>query len=200
MRLKLKPLEQRLVAVTLALASVVLGYLLLVHWWFTAPLSVMNEEARTLDETYQHYQVLLAQRAPLEKQLANVQAQGLAAQTLLSGNDSGAAGAQLMGLLASYVQETAINGHSCSISNRMPVNGNSDNGFSAVKINVNLDCESEPLARLLYRLETGHPTLIVESMSLRKLDNSTTNGRHHINVQMLITGYLRTAASTEVQQ
>lgn len=200
MRLKLKPLEQRLVAVMLAVACLVLGYLLLVHWWFTAPLSAMNQEARILGETYQHYHVLLAQRGPLEKQLASVQAQGLTAQALLSGNDSGAAGAQLMGLLASYVQETAIDGHSCFISNRMPVNGNSDSGFSAVKISVNLDCESEPLARLLYRLETGHPTLIVESMSLRKLDNSATNVRHHLSVQMLITGYLRSAASIEAQK
>lgn len=200
MRLNVKPFEQRLVAVVLAVASLLLGYLLLVHWWFTAPLLAINQEVKELRETYQHYQVLLAQRAPLERQLAIIQTQDLAAETLLSGADSGAAGAQLMGLLATYVQESAANGNGCSISNRTPVNGSTENGFSAVKINVNLDCEAEPLTRLLHRVENSHPVLIIESMTLRKLDISTVDSRHQLNVELLITGYLQSSLSSEVQR
>jgi general secretion pathway protein M len=200
MYLNFKPLEQRLAALIFALAGLLLGYLLFVHWWFTAPLSDINQEAQVLSESYQHYQALLAQRAPLEKQLAIVQDQDLAEHTLLSGADSGAAGAQLMGLLATYVQDSAANGHGCSISNRMPVNGSTENGFYAVKININLDCEAEPLARLLYRIENSHPVLIIESMSLRKRVTSIDNSRHQLSVQLLVTGYLRSSLSSEVQR
>jgi general secretion pathway protein M len=197
---KLRPLNQRLIAIGLAALCLVLGYLLLVHWWFTAPLASMNRERDSLREAHQHYQMLLNQRAPLERQLASAQAQDLAAETLLTGPDTGAAGAQLLGLLASKVQEGSVNDSGCSISNRMPVEGDADNSFIAVKLSVDLECDTEGLARLIYGIENGHPTLLVESINLRNLNDSATNGRRRLSAQLLIAGYLRSSLGYEADQ
>jgi general secretion pathway protein M len=200
MRRQFRPLEQRLTAISLAGLCLALGYLLLVHWWFTAPLTAMSREGDSLREMYQHYQILLRQRAPLEKQLASTQAQDLAAETLLTGPDTGAAGAQLLGLLASHVQEASVDDYGCFVSNRMPVDGTAENGFLAVKLSVNLDCDTEALARLIYGVENSHPVLLIESLSLRNLIDSASNGRRRLSAQLLIAGYLRSSASSEADQ
>ena len=188
----LNAFEQRIAALGLTTVVLVILYLLLVHWWFTAPLSIMGDEEDSLREAHRHYSNLIAQRQGLEQRLAQVNGDLKTADTLLTGPDTGAGSAQLMGLLASYVQGAATNGGGCSISNRMPINSRIEEFYIPVKISMNLECGAEPLGKLLYRIENARPYLFIESLTIRKPEISNSDQKESgLVVQLLVTGYLR---------
>lgn len=197
MRGPLKPLEQRVAALTLAVMFVALVYLVCVHWWFTAPLLEMNAEFKFLEDAHQHYQGLLAQRKPLEQQLANSVSLADTEKNLLAGTDSGAGVAQLMGLLANYVQGTSTVGSGCRLANRMPIASAAEGAYLPVRVSLNLECGIEPLAKLLHQIENSHPYLFVESISAR---NGGPQGAGKVSnrllIQMQVSGYLRNTAQS----
>jgi general secretion pathway protein M len=185
----LKRLEQRALALGLALLSLALVYLLGVHFWFSVPLLDTTQAMQPLRQAHEHYQTLLARRDGLQAQLAHAEDTPALDDLLLKGTDSGAAVAELMQLLASDVQAISTPGASCTVTNRMPATPNSAGVYVQVQIGVSLSCTIEPLAKLIYTLENHHPYLFIDTLSIHR--NLAAESDSHLAVQMLITGYLR---------
>ena len=64
--------NSRFLAIVLALIVVLLGYLVLVHWWFVAPHLDIASQMQDLREQQQRFAGTLAQKPLIEKRLAEV--------------------------------------------------------------------------------------------------------------------------------
>lgn len=210
--MRLGRLEQRLLAVVLAVLALALVYLALVHWWFIAPQQAISQQMQSLREQQSRYVALIAQRQVLRRRLA-VLAQGQAdSSAFLPGSDPSAAAAGLMQRVVQVAQQA---GNDCTVTQKMPVSGDDsqDEGgdkrahaYRAVTVNISLRCGMRPLTTLLYRLEYGMPDLFVGNFSAYRLPTPRSDGSlQPLEVQFALTGYIRAgqahaAAATGSQQ
>ncbi|WP_343162757.1 type II secretion system protein GspM [Oleiagrimonas sp. C23AA] len=189
--------EQRLAAIGLALLTLALAYLALVHWWFVAPQQAISAQMRSLREDQHHYRALIAQKPMLQRRLAAL-AQGQArSSAFLPENDPSAASA---GLMQHVVQAVKQVGGACEVTQKMPINSGDDDGgkqpaYVAVTVNISLRCGMHPLSQLLYRLEYGTPDLFVTNFSAYRNPTPRADGSlQPLEVQFALTGYVRPAA------
>ncbi|MCW8807590.1 MAG: general secretion pathway protein GspM, partial [Rhodanobacter sp.] len=59
---QLTPRQSRLAAVALLLLSVVLGYFVLLHWWFVAPLEQLHADMAYLRGSQSRYAAAIAEK------------------------------------------------------------------------------------------------------------------------------------------
>jgi len=200
MRLRLTAREQRGAALALAAGTLVVAYFLCIHWWFTAPLQSIADEMDTLRANQQRYQALQAQRPVIEAQLAAAKNAPQGNDRLLSDSDTGAATAQLMQLVSSKLQSVVTPGSTCNMTNRMPIAAGESGPYKQVKVSINLDCNIQPLAALLYQLENERVSLFVDTLSLRRSPQQTPEQSHRLTAQVLVSAYARNGAPKETAQ
>jgi general secretion pathway protein M len=193
--MQLRPVESRILAVLLALLVGVLGYFLLVHWWFVAPQMEMSGQVDQLRADQQRYAAVIAERHDLEQRLARMQQGQASNSALLPESDPSTASANLM----QHVVDVA-NAHTslgpCSVTQKMPVQSRGDEGpYRKVTVNINLSCGMHALAAVLYDLEQGTPYLFVNNFSAYRSPVRGADGSlPPLQVQFSLSGYLRQAA------
>ena len=62
MRLAPEARNRRFLAIVLTLIAMLLGYLVLVHWWFVAPHADISDQMQDLREQQQRFAGILAQK------------------------------------------------------------------------------------------------------------------------------------------
>lgn len=193
---KLTAAESRTAALLLTLAVLALAYLLLVHWWFVAPLSRIDDEMQSLRDRQQRYAAVVAQRDVLNHRLASLSRGQADANAFLPGTDGNAATASLM----QHVVET-VNAHAalgpCNVTQKMPVPAPDDAQapYRQVSANINMRCSMQALAAVLHDLAYGKPYVFVDNFSAYRNPMPDRNGTTSpLNVQMMVSGYMRSAA------
>jgi len=68
--LALKPRDQRLLAVALLLLVAALAYVLMLHWWFVAPMRQISADMRDLRDTQSRYAAAIAQKGALQQRIS----------------------------------------------------------------------------------------------------------------------------------
>jgi general secretion pathway protein M len=193
--MQLRPAESRIAALLLTLLVVVLGYFLLVHWWFVAPQLEMAGQVGQLRADEQRYAAVIAQKKGLQQRLARLQQGQASNSALLPESDPSTASANLM----QHVVDVA-NAHTslgpCSVTQKMPVQPQGKKGpYRKVTVNINLSCGMHALAAVLYDLEQGTPYLFVDNFSAYRSPVRGADGSlPPLQVQFSLSGYLRQAA------
>lgn len=199
MKLKpLKPAESRIAAILLLLVALALAYLVLLHWWFVAPLQNIDGAMSDLRLTQARYAATIAEQPQLEKRLASL-GQGQAdSHAFLPERDPSAAAAGLMQRVVDDAAAHAQDG-SCEVTQKMPVpdspNGH-DGPYRRVSVSISLRCGMRPLVDLLYTLEHGTPYLFVSDFSLYRnpvVAKNKASGAM-LEVQFTLYGYVHGAA------
>ncbi len=189
----MSPLQSRAAAIVLALLALVLGYFLLLHWWFVAPLLDVDAQMRDLQQLHARYAAAIAERPLLEKRVAQLQQGGATAGAFLPETDPSAAAADLIQRATDIVNAHAAEGSGCSMPQKMPVEqDNTGEPFRRVSVSITLECGSQPLASVLYDFERGLPYLFVDSVRLARAP-AVTSGR--LEAQLTLSGYLRPGAA-----
>lgn len=193
--MQLRPVESRILALFLTGLVGVLGYFLLVHWWFVAPQMDMAGQVDQLRADQQRYAAVIAERHDLQQRLARLQQGQASNSALLPESDPSTASANLM----QHVVDVA-NAHTglgpCSVTQKMPVQARGQKGpYRKVTVNINLSCGMHALAAVLYDLEQGTPYLFVDNFSAyRSPVHSADGSLPPLQVQFSLSGYLRQAA------
>lgn len=190
MRLRPTPASQRALALALAALSLVGGYFLTLHVWFSQPLLAIADEMALLRHNQQRYVALSSQRPSLEHSLAQVRRSSVGNENLLADSDMGAATAQLMQLIAADLQVFATVGDGCTLTNRTPVPITQQGPYRQVSVRINLECAIEPLAGLLHRLENGKVSLFIESFRIERSRGQLASS-NRLAAQLLISAYLQ---------
>src|SRR6185437_4556426 len=164
--LKLSPRDSRIAAIGLLLLALLLGYFLLLHWWFVAPL----------------------------RDIAAQGAGQAASSAFLPEDDPNTAAADLMQRVVDAVG-AHTEGGSCTVTQKMPVPNpqvTSGEPYRKAAVSINLSCDIEPLVSVLQALEQGTPYLFVDNLNVYRNPVAARQGNGpSLEVQFTLSGYVR---------
>jgi general secretion pathway protein M len=159
------PRRGRLLAVLLLAIALLAGYLLFVHWWFTAPLMDARGQLIELRDQEQRLRTTAQQRPLIEQRLAEVRAFEAENPGFLPEANFDLAASALIQRLNALVEEQGA-GADCTVVSRSPMRQREAEPFLRVTVQVQLRCEVEYFAAVLHGLESGSPQLFVSDLSV----------------------------------
>jgi general secretion pathway protein M len=191
-------LPERPVRLALFAAVLVLGYFLLLHWWFTAPMLAMGEQIEQLQQEELALRMEIAQRPQLEAELQRVSELGQGDAGFLPEANRQLATAALVQRLESVVNDAAGGSGQCSITARTPTDNQGRDPFVRATVQVRLRCGMRELAAVLHQLEGGNPQLFVDNLDLlSRRSYLGANEGGGMDVSFDLYGYLAQAAEGE---
>lgn len=191
-------LPERPVRLALFAAVLVLGYFLLLHWWFTAPMLAMGEQIEQLQKEELALRMEIAQRPQLEAELQRVSELGQGDTGFLPEANRQLATAALVQRLESVVNDAAGGSGQCSITARTPTDNQGRDPFVRATVQVRLRCGMRELAAVLHQLEGGNPQLFVDNLDLlSRRSYLGANEGGGMDVSFDLYGYLAQAAEGE---
>lgn len=199
MRLANDPRNGRFLAVVLLLIAVLLGYLLLVHWWFVAPDLAIAAQTQDLREQQQRFAGIVAQRPLIEKRLAQVRAFEQGNQAFLSDADANSAFSDLTQRLKQAISARVKDENKCAIVSNSNFKGGEEELYERVTIQVRMRCALEPFAGILYELENSNPYLFVDQLLIYRQQfgyvppGAKTHPPTALDIRFNLSGYLRKA-------
>ncbi|OOG40232.1 type II secretion system protein GspM [Rhodanobacter sp. C05] len=190
----LNPRDSRIAAILLLLLTLLLGYFVLLHWWFVAPLRQIDNEMVDLRDTHSRYAAAIAEKPALQQRLATLGAGQAASSAFLADDDPNTASADLMQRVVDVVGSNASGG-SCQVSQKMPLSNppaTPGEPYRKAAVSINLSCDVESLANVLHALEQGMPYVFIDDLSIyRNPVAAQQNRAAPLEVQFTLSGYLR---------
>lgn len=193
--------RDRWLALGLLLAALLLGYLVLVHPWWTVPLLDVEDRIQTLQERELRQRMQLQQAPQVAQRLAAVRALQARQPGFLPESSAELATAGLVQRLETVVAQASPGNRSCAISNRSPLSEPRRERYARVIVQVRLRCGNPELATVLYALESGAPRLFVGNLNILSSrgyflpGNTQPSGDGGLDVTFDLYGYLPPAAN-----
>lgn len=191
---RLAAIPERWRALGGAMLALLIAYLVLVHWWFTAPMLAMGEQIHTLGEEELALRQEAGQRAQITKQLAQVREFEAANPGFLPEGNRELASAGLVQRLEQVVGSTSADNKTCQITARTPAEMPSKEPFARVAVQVRLRCGTDELAAVLHSLESGSPQLFIDNLDLLSRRSYLMNNIESagiLDVSFDLYGYLK---------
>ena len=189
------PKQSRALAVGLLVALLVLGYFLLVHWWFTAPHLDIAAEMADLRDQELHFRGIIAERPRIQKSLAEVREFEAANPAFLPEADFDAAASGLIQRLSAAVSAHATDPQRCTLIQKSYTRSNEKEPFDRVTIKARLRCDFEQFGPILHELETSNPVLFVDSVQIWRQTSYRTPGSNQVenflDINFDLYGYIR---------
>jgi len=176
--------------------ALLLAYLLLVHWWFTAPMLAMGSEIEAMGAQEQTLRSEAAQRPQLQLKLAQVRQFELSNPGFLPEASRELASAGLVQRLQQVVASASPNPNGCQITAQTPTDMPTQEPFARVMVQVRLRCGMAELAAVLHALESGSPQLFIDNIDLLSRRSYLANGIEGaggLDVSFDLYGYLKSA-------
>ena len=190
-----RPQTERWRAIGVALAVLLVAYLVLLHWWFTAPMLSLGAEISDMREQEQSLRNESAQRPKLEQRLAQVRAFESGNPGFLPEANRELASAGLVQRLQQVVASASPNPNACQITAQTPTDMPSKEPYPRVMVQVRLRCGMAELGAVLHALESGSPQLFIDNLDLLSRRSYLTSGNDAqigMDVSFDLYGYLRT--------
>lgn len=198
-KLSLNPRDSRLAAIGLLLVALVIGYFVLLHWWFVAPLKQISSDMVDLRDTQGRFAAAIAEKPALQQRIATLGAGQASSNAFLAEDDPNTAAADLMQRVVDVVG-TSTQGGSCVVSQKVPIpNPPATPGepYRKAAVSINLSCDIESLAQVLQALEQGTPYVFIDDLSIyRNPVAAQQNNAAPLEVQFTLSGYVRPAHDT----
>lgn len=193
------PRVSRAAAVALLIGLLLLGYVVGVHWWFTAPF--LEARSALIEARDQELQLRsTAQlRGELQAKLEEVRRFEAGNPEFLPEANFDLAASAIIQRLQALVDEQGA-GQSCTLVSRSPFRSNIDEPFQRVTIKVRIRCTLEHLAPVIHGLEFGSPRLFIHEFSVINragMLNRRTPTQGLIDANFDVYGYLRKPAAPE---
>jgi general secretion pathway protein M len=193
-KLSLSPRDSRVAAIGLLLFAVVIGYFVLLHWWFVAPLRQIRSDMVDLRDTQSRFAAAIAEKPALQERIAALGAGQAASSAFLAEDDPNTAAADLMQRVVDVVGSHTQSG-SCTASQKVPIpNPPATPGepYRKAAVSINLSCDIESLAQVLQALEQGTPYVFIDDLSIYRNPVATQqNQAAPLEVQFTLSGYVR---------
>ena len=181
----------------IAFALLLLAYLVLLHWWFTAPMLRLGGEIEDMRAQEQELQLEVAQRPKLQQKLAQVRAFEAGNPGFLPEANKELASAGLVQRLQQVVASSSPNPNACQITAQTPTDMPSQEPFPRVMVQVRLRCGTGELGAVLHALESGSPQLFIDNLDLLARRSYLTSGAEaggQMDVMFDLYGYLKSPA------
>lgn len=194
--------RERWLALAILLVVLLLGYLLLVHPWWTVPMREADSRIAQLQQRDARLRAELAQAPLVQRRLQEAQQRLATRPGFLPEATAELAVAGLVQRLETVVAQASPGNRSCQISNRSPLPSSSaSEPYARVAVQVRLRCGTPELAAVLHALESGAPRLFVENLNVLAqrfffAGGDSDNRDGGLDVSFDLVGYLRPADVT----
>jgi general secretion pathway protein M len=192
----MRPIPDRWRVLGVLVALLAVAYLLLVHWWFTAPMLDLGGQIRDLSTQELSLRAEAAQRPALKRQMAQLQVFEAAHPGFLPEASQELASAGLVQRLEQVVATASPNPNACQITARTPAQADASESYVRVIVQVRLRCGMAELAAVLHDLESNNPQLFIDNLDLlsrRSYLLATPDDSASMDVSFDLYGYLRSA-------
>jgi general secretion pathway protein M len=197
------PDRDRWLALGLLAAALLLGYLALVHPWWTVPMRAADARIDALQSRHARAAAQLAQANDIERRLQAARALDARAPAFLPEATVELATAALAQRLETEVARASPGNRGCAIANRSPAEQVAgDARHPKAGMHVRLRCGNAELGALLQGLEGVHPVLFVDNLSVVaqgffEYPGQAAAQAGGLDVEFDLYGYLRPAAGAE---
>lgn len=187
------PLRDRLLALGLLLGVLAAVHVLVLHPLWVAPMLALEEELVQVRERQGRVEAELAQAPVIAERLAQAQAELGSRPGFLPEASAEQASSALVQRLEQAVTTASPGNRSCAITSRSPLPVQPGNApFVRVSLQARLRCGTPELQAVLHALETGHPRLAIENLTLlaqryQSMPGETGAG---LDVAFELVGYL----------
>jgi general secretion pathway protein M len=205
MRLLPEARNSRFLALVLLLISLLLVYVLGVHWWFVSPHLAVSGQMDDLRDQENRFSQIVAQRPQIERRLAESRAFEQNNQAFLTDPDVNSAFSDIVQRLKQIVTTHAGESASCQIVSTSPFRVPEEELYQRVSAQVRMRCNLERFSSILYDIESGNPYLFLDRLTIyRQIGGYTPPGakkapQSALEIQFNLSGYLR-QAGTKVTQ
>ncbi|KAA9130768.1 hypothetical protein F3N42_10360 [Marinihelvus fidelis] len=184
----------KLTAVLLLLITLILAYMLGFHWFVKRHMAYA-EELDGLRNQLGRFQAVAGQHDTLVAQLADIRASRDDAELFLAEggfNEAAAAMSQRLGQLVSAEAEGG-----CHVVSQQPIRPRVQERFQRVTVNVRMRCDGDDLIRVLYRLESEVPMVLIDDLNIirprtrRRVGGQVTEVAQPMDVRFNMSGYLK---------
>ncbi len=184
--------RDRWLALALLLGVLLLGYLLLIHPWWTQPMRELGSRIDTLQERELRIRRELEQAPQVRAELERARAAMADTPGFMPQAGVELATAALVQRLESAVLDASPGNRSCAISNRSPIAGQRNDKYPRATVQVRLRCGNPELAAVLHSLETGTPRLFVDNLNILSQRHQLAAGASSggIDVSFDLSGYV----------
>lgn len=188
--------RDRVLAISLVVAALMLVYLLFVHWPLVMPHLALREELITLRDQEASLRATAAQQPTLQARLAEVAAAEARNPGFLAEDSFDLATAGLMQRLELVVSASTTEADRCQVVNKTPYKSREKERFERVTVKVRMRCEVEEFANVLHEIEGGSPQLFVGDLNMisrrptfnRRLNRPPQRG--YVDISFDLYGYL----------
>ena len=177
-----------------AFLVLLVAYLVLMHWWFTAPMLKMGNEIQDMREQEMALRGEAAQRPQLQAKLAQVRQFEASNPGFLPEGSRELASAGLVQRLQQVVAAASPNPNACQITAQTPTDMPTQEPFARVMVQVRLRCGMGEMAAVMHSLESGSPQLFIDNLdvlSRRSYLATGTEGGGGLDVSFDLYGYLK---------
>jgi general secretion pathway protein M len=191
----MRPVPERAKVLALLGALVALAYLVLLHWWWTAPMLAMGDEIARLRDEELALRMEIAQRPELERELVRVREFEANNPGFLPETNKQLATAALVQRLESVMATARPQSGRCQITARTPSDARVQEPFVRATVQVRLRCDMAELGAVLHALESGSPQLFVNNLDLLSRTSYLGVGQQNagLDVSFDLYGYLKSA-------
>jgi len=181
-------------AIMLFVIALLLVYLLVFHW-FILRHGEYAEEIGDLRTQLNRFQTVASQRETLQTRLSQIRNSQKDAELFLGDPEFDEAAASMSGRLGDMVRTQAA--ESCQIVSRQPVRPRVQERFEKVTVNVRMRCNAEDFMRILYRMETGTPLMLVDDLNIirprtrRRTSSARPQVQGALDIRFNVSGYLK---------
>ena len=176
-----------------AFIALLLLYLVLVHWWFTAPMLTMGSQIAGMQQEELALRAEIAQRSQLQLKLAQVRQFEASNPGFLPESNRELASAGLVQRLQQVVASSPNPG-SCQITAQTPTDMPTQEPFPRVMVQVRLRCGMAEFAAVLHALESGSPQLFIDNLDMLSRRTYLTpggDGGGSLDISFDLYGYLK---------
>lgn len=197
------PRGQRFLAAALLLITLLVAYLLFVHWWLVAPYLAMRDEYYDLKDQQYRFAELIQSKPLIEKQLKDVAGLEQENQAFLGDADAASAFSDLSERLKRAVEQNLEPGARCTVNGVSPTGNPTPEVYLRVSANVVISCQAETFAKVLYTLESSNPYLFVDRLVMYRQPPMYAPGGKPVssatlvNAQFTLSGFLRQPGETK---
>ena len=189
--------DSRLLPVALLLISLILVYMLGFHW-FVVRHGELGDEIDSLESRYRTMKAVTLQREVLAGQLGKLNSAQLDLDLFLPEANVNAASAGMTDRLKQIISAEADDRSTCNVVSSQPVRSRVEERFQRASVNIRMNCNIPDFVKVLYKLESSRPMMLVEDLNLYKITPRRTRGKAaevsatRLDIRFNLTGYLRT--------
>jgi general secretion pathway protein M len=191
----MRPVPERAKVLAVLAALMALAYLVLLHWWWTAPMLAMGDEIAKLRDEELMLRMEIEQRPELERELVRVREFEANNPGFLPETNKQLATAALVQRLESVMASASPQTGRCLITARTPSDARVQEPFVRATVQVRLRCDLAELGAVLHALESGSPQLFVDNLDLLSRTSylGVAQQNSGLDVSFDLYGYIKSA-------